>query len=122
MRPFIDSEPHLPYNSEPRLNKRLKTASPQWSRTASLQRQVTFQGPHFEGRIPSQTEHRVRNARELRLCSKRELRLHFDIRVSSMNESRVITSDEVRISEATRLLRPQDLYLVSASANSSTVR
>ena len=47
--------------------------------------------------------------------------LHFDVRVSLMNESRVSTSDEVCDSKATRPSRLQDLCSVFTSVISSTI-
>ena len=53
--------------------------------------------------------------------TKWELRLYFDVCISPMNECRISTSDEVRISKAIWLLRLQDLCSVFTSTISSTV-
>jgi len=53
--------------------------------------------------------------------TKLELRLHFNVHVSPMNESRVSTSDKVRVSKATWPLHLQNLCAVFTSAISSTV-
>jgi len=51
--------------------------------------------------------------------TKWELRLHFNVLISPMNESRVSTSDEVRVSKATQPSRLQDLCSVFTSVISS---